>query len=411
MPSAWYTRRSALRAGGAAAAAALAGCSSSCPDGSSPTPATVVDAGDDPTGETLDANGPAWPTLRGDAANRGFREGAAGPGEGAALRWRTSVAAGPARPSAPALVGATAYVVDGGGTLRALATADGGEQWAAPAVGGAESVTVAGGRAFAASEGGVVAVTADDGRVAWRDGGYAAAASPVASGGDVFVPGEDRLRAYDAETGEVRWEAEFDGPATRAAVAPRAELVFSVGGRLRALSTADGTEAWSASVGSVEHFPVVADGTVFVGGYDGLAARTVAEGDRLWTFERGGGRAFEAPVVASDAYYSMESPGEGPGSLFALERADGGESRPSPEWCSWLGEGDVWAATPERVYATMPVRDDRAEGDEAVQAFRRDTGEATLQFRADRTVRPPAVTRNAAVFVTAGGAVCGVGGG
>ncbi|MFB6105537.1 MAG: PQQ-binding-like beta-propeller repeat protein [Halobacteriaceae archaeon] len=406
------SRRAFLRASaGAVALGALAGCSSSCPDSDPPTPATVVRLDGDPSGEALPVGGPDWPTLRGDATNRGLRPANDPPGEGATLRWRTDVAASPAWPSAPAIAdnGSVVYVVGGDGTLHALAAADGSERWRAPAVRNADAVTASNGTVYVASDDGVVAVRTDSGEARWERPDLTATGTPVAHDGDVYVPTDGALYAFDAVSGDRRWRVPTDGPVTRPAVGLGA--VFVAGGALQAVDPADGSVRWTDQVGGVEDFPVVADGTVYVGSYDGLLAYD-RDGTRRWRFERGGGRAFEAPVVAGRTLYTVEQPGEGPASLFALERDDaGGEPTPrwSPYWCSYTGDATAWAAVGDAAFATIDSGTGPAGG-EGLQSFRERDGWAGVQFRTDRSLRAPALTDEAAVLVTSDGAVCGVGG-
>lgn len=398
MPS--LSRRGALRAS-AALFPVLAGCTSSCPDGDGPTPETVVRPGDDPAGAV--APGTDWLSLRHDPRNTGYGSDAVVPTD-AVLAWRTDVpAAGAGTPAGPVLADSL-YVVDGDGTLRALDPADGRERWTAdvtPAVG---PPTVADGLVVVAGPDGVHAVDVAEHAVRWRDEGLAATAPATVGDGRAFVPGEGTLVALDAASGERLWTASFDGPVTRPALADG--TVLAAGSQVYALDTADGRERWVGGAGDAS-LPVVADGTVYVGTFEGLHAFGLDAGDRRWQFSRGDGRGFGAPVVTPDTLYAVELLGEGPGAVYALD-PDSGE--PEPRWCSYLGEGRVSAAGPEGILVGMPAGEGPGAG-HAVQAFDRETGRATWQFRSDRRVGSPALADGVAYLLTADGAVCAVGGG
>lgn len=397
-------RRELLGAGAAAlAGATLAGCTSSCPDRGRPTPDVVVTPADDPTA-TVDPTA-AWPSIRHDPTNTGFGPDAAVPTD-AALAWRTDVAAGEFPPSPPALAGSL-YVVDGGGTLRALAPTDGSERWSAPVGHEAARVpgppTVAGDLVVVAGPDGVHAVDVASRTVRWRRSDLAATAPATVAHQRVFVPTEGELLALSAPTGDQGWSAPFDGPVSRPAVAEG--VVLANGAEVAAHGVGDGTELWRGGPAFADDPPVVVDGTAYVGSFGGLAAYDLAGGDRRWTFARGDGRGYAAPVVTPDTVYAVELVGEGPDAVFALD-PDTGE--PAPRWCSHLGEGTARAAGPGAVLVEGPPAEG-ADAGHAVGALTRDAGRATWQFRSDRLVAPPALADGVVYLVTAGGAVCALG--
>lgn len=399
-----FTRRQVLRTGAAVlAGAAVAGCTSSCPDRGRPTPAVVVRPTDEPTARV--APSAAWPSLRHDPRNTGFSPAARIPAR-PALAWRTDVPATPTPPSPPALAGSV-YLVDGGGTLRALDPSDGTERWSVDVGPEAHHVvgppTVAGDLLVVAGSDGVHAVDVARRAVRWRRSDLAATAPATVAADRVFVPTEGELLALSAPTGEEGWSTPLDGPVSRPAVARG--VVLATGAEVAAHGVGDGTELWRGGPAFADDPPVVADGRVYVGSVDGLAAYGLATGDRLWRFERGSGRGFGAPVVTPDTLYAVELVGEGPDAVFALD-PDTGE--PSPRWCSYMGEGTAHAAGPEAVLVEGPPAEGPAAG-HAVGALTRETGRATWQFRADRLVAPPAVADGAVYCVTAGGAVCALG--
>jgi outer membrane protein assembly factor BamB len=332
MPS----RRHVLAGAGSTVAAALAGCLG---DDSGFAPGT--DAGTD------------WPMPRFDSSNTAYSPDASAPRDSVRERW--TVADGSAT-GPPAVADGTMFASTVGG-LVALDATDGAEQWrfepsrqpwaTAPAVhDGLVYATMK-------DEGALYALDRDTGEAAWSmtDEGRVETAHLVV-GEHVSTPvvyaGTENggLLRLDAATGEVTWRTDLFG--TVSAVGHRASQVFvgtrggevyafydpgdgraptegwrrrvgsavealvptgegvvveSFGGPLRCL--ADGAHAggtrWTADASRANSPPVRAGYTLFVAGYDELAALRDHDADVRWRYR---GR-FDAagPVAAGDTLY------------------------------------------------------------------------------------------------------------
>jgi outer membrane protein assembly factor BamB len=171
--------------------------------------------------------------------------------------------------------GDTLYVTGRSGTLRALAAADGSQQWVADLAGGVTGApSVADGTVYAASD-----------------------------------RGEFALHAVAADTGEEAWRVAVDGrPSPTPAVGPNG-LYTAVGIAIRGFERSDGSERWrgpDARAGSLQPgVPAVADGTVYagVGRVNGgiLFAFDAASGDVVW--ERPVDTASESVAVHDSTLY------------------------------------------------------------------------------------------------------------
>jgi outer membrane protein assembly factor BamB len=221
--------------------------------------------------------------------------------------WRTPLE----RPSRTGVTvdGDTAYVADDGGTVYAIAVANGEVRWSKglEADGSCEtfdgaridsSVAVADGRVVSVArngDAGSVAVSAYDqidGACLWRKGsrlGTAAASAPAADGGAVIVGLGDRiLRNADPETGEQRWGSivlSLFLPPSSPAVADGAAYAVDAGGGLYRFDAEDGARRWSYQLNETvtRSSPVVSGDVVLVGLNDGrLVAIDTASGHLVW---------------------------------------------------------------------------------------------------------------------------------
>lgn len=279
------TRRTALRMGGGALAAGLAGC--------------------------LGANGGAfqhehdWPTFAHDAANTGHTR-AQGPGD-PELLWtkETGIVT-----TTPAVVEGVVYVGDVGGTVYALDAASGDEEWTydvgepvqgTPAVDdgaiyacgqntafrlssdGSEEwsvelgvithpPTIVGDTLFVPTHGTLYALDPESGEERWSapNRSYAPAIADAAALTFRSEDDTDYAVALDAETGEESWTYEWEGGGTLSLVSPSTgagSVFFGTGGReVLALDTETGEEAWRADAGRFAlQSPVVGDETVYLG--------------------------------------------------------------------------------------------------------------------------------------------------
>jgi len=412
MPS--ITRRTLLGTLAVGATVGVAGCSSSCPDSDAPEPSVVVDAGDAGGAfETLPTG--SWPSPRFDAGNTGHGP-VRPPTESPTVRWRTTLPAprvdgAAADASSPTVADGRVYVATAEGTF-ALSLRDGTERWrheatpatTGPTIGNDDELAppvVAGDRVYLATADGVVALHADDGTVAWRATDAAATGVPTVHGDGLVVPTADGLVGLGAGDGHRRWTTAVD--ATLPAVADG--TVVAGGEETVGLDAATGERKWSASARG-EFYPVVADGTVFLGTYSQLVGLALDDGTERWAVDRGGGRTFSAPVVTPETVYTVERPTEASDATFALDRS--GDGAPEPRWCSYVGEGAVTAAAAGHAFALQTG----STGPETPQlvAFTERFGEATWGCATAARPLPPAILDGGVVSVTHRGTVAAVGG-
>jgi outer membrane protein assembly factor BamB len=412
MPS--IDRRTFLGTLSAGGALGLAGCSSSCPDSDSPEPAVVFGTGDAGSGfESLP--GGSWPTPRFDARNTGHARSHRLP-DSPSVRWRTTlptpdVEGVDAGTSPPTVADGRVYLTTGRGAV-ALSLRDGTDRWRraelgrpvgtdrvlAPPVVGEDAV-------FVATTDGLAALDPADGAVDWRYTSSAATGPPTVVGGGPVLPTDDGVVALAAD-GSERWSAPT-GTASRPPLAATDGTVVVAGEAVTGLDAATGDRLWESSVRPESH-PVVADGTVYLGTYEGLVGLRLDDGTERWTVDRGSGRAFSAPVVTDETVYAVERPGEAGDATFAFDRT--GDGPPAPRWCSYVGEGAVAAAVDGHAVALQSGD----EGDGAVPtrlvAFTRRFGEATWGFASAERALPPAVLDGGMVIANRLGTVAAVGG-
>lgn len=346
-----------------------------------------------------------WPMFRLDPRHAGAvsTRGVDPPG---GIRWELETA-GPVRSSA-AVVDGVLYVGSDAGGLHAVDVATGRPMWryrAGAAVSG--SPAVAGDLVLVTDASSTLhAVGVTDGAPRWqvrtgptvpfpwgREGWDYFASSPVPVRDlVVFGAGDGKVRAVELTTGAVRWSFATGGR-IRSTPAISGETVYvgSADGHLYAIDLASGEERWrfategasldAAEFGfdrrTVQGTPVVADGTVFVGGRDAnlyavdaatgslrwssndgttawvvsapavfehrvyetrsssglVRALDVESGEELWRTELGG-FVFVSPVVVGELLYAASEAGD----LAALDRMSG-EIR----WTLPLG-GPVYAS-------------------------------------------------------------------
>ena len=350
------SRRTVLRAGGAATAATVG-------LGHTTRPTTAA---------TATATGPTVYV----GANEGDDDGALYAVDAAtgSRRWVFDEPATPVQ-SGPTVVDGVVYFTDEANTVYAVDAETGTEEWTLTELGGynTHSPTVVGERVHVTSENGVYAIDASTGEIKWeaatgegfdyatpvvdgrvyangsrlyafdaetgeelwtfeRDTVGTAGASPTVADGTVYLPGSETtntLYAVDAETGTEEWRFETDGAPD--AVSPTvhngtvyvgtikevAELEFE--GRVHAIDIETQTEQWRyestrTNIGSA---PTVANGQVFFGA-SGLIAVGAETGDQQW---RVGDPAIvrSAPTVADGIAFV----GADDASLYAIETATG----------------------------------------------------------------------------------------
>jgi len=245
--------------------------------------------------------------------------------------------------SSPAVVDGTVYVATlGDGPL--FVTGDESEAFEAPALLALDAETgsrrwrfgefpkrgslsaspaVADGTVYLGTERALIAVDTADGSELWRREIAAhSESSPAVDDGVVYYGGPAetgdtpaRLWALDAATGESLWQAGIDDISLRTSPAVADGTVYvaassmractgdscygTTRGQLYALDTTTGDRQWTASIETdTRSSPAVADGTVYVGCNDGLAAVSTT-GETLWHHSFETDRSDTAPYVKS----------------------------------------------------------------------------------------------------------------
>lgn len=302
-------RRRAFLAG--AGAALLAGCSTAVEPPAADSPAAL------PSESATDAaRSTAEETPRGEVTRTSTG--------GVETRWETFIP-GQYALSAPAF-GEHGLYIGGDRQLRRLAVADGTVAWEAPLGALTHGFTQAvsdgivyaaardlvGGTLLASDDGGVVAaLAASDGTEQWRRS-VPVTADPVLADGAVLVPTTDQgtgvLRALEADTGDDRWRAPIGtGDAYAAASVDDDQAVVpsagESGGRVAAVTLADGRERWSVQTAPVVAPAAVADGTAYIGTTEGtLLALDTGDSSVRWhrSFDAG---HYTRPAVVGDTLY------------------------------------------------------------------------------------------------------------
>ena len=124
------------------------------------------------------------------------------------------------------------------------------------------------------------------------DEGLMAGVQPIVAEGNVFVGTmAGRLYAIDSESGADAWTCETGGAILHTCAAAGGKVFFGNSeGRIYAVNAADGTPCWNVQTGSaVWNAPLVHDGIVVVGSRDGrLYAAEGESGGLRWAVETGG---------------------------------------------------------------------------------------------------------------------------
>jgi outer membrane protein assembly factor BamB len=251
-------------------------------------------------------------------------------------QWRTTVDGGII--SSPTVRAGTVYVGSESNTLYAVDTETGERQWTFETDGAVgSSPTVTGGTVYVGSgDNSLYAVDAETGEEEWTfDTGGFVYSSPTVADGTVYVGNgafgapAGSLYAVDATTGDQRWTFETDDDACWSpTVADDTVFVGTTGsfgegveygttGRLYAVDTTDGEQAWAFEVDKPLFVPMVADRTVYIGCANGklyaLNAETGYGGSELWTYETGDAVS-SSPTVADGTVYV----GSDDGNLYAI---------------------------------------------------------------------------------------------
>ena len=262
--------------------------------------------------------GEEWPQYGYDAANTGHAPDGTVADRGVTEAWSFQVEEGTL--VSPVVAAGTVYVATRSGTLYAVGTASGTEQWSVEYTGDngwTSPPALTNGTVYVGTiNDDLYALDAASGDVQWRDetdDSLNWVLSPTVRDGTVYAGSSDaRASAVDAETGAVQWEDELPDPATTPAVADGTVYYGSInneGGRVTALSAASGTRSWTNPLSESANLiaaPVVGDGQVYVASDDSnLYALDADEGDVQWSYDAGedSKRAYVPPTVADGTVY------------------------------------------------------------------------------------------------------------
>ncbi len=225
------------------------------------------------------------------------------------------------------------------GTVDALDAATGEREVSGVVEQATAQPTVTNGTLFAGTRSGLVAVDTATGNRTWGvelDG--VVLSSPTVSAGTVYVPTVDtaasagQVHAVDAATGDVVWTHETASiNRLSVTVANETAYVKSVDtapgnpsrtptGVLTALTAGSGEQRWTLELnGSLDVAPVVANGSLYVGGAEGTVHAVAAtSGERRWSTATAGG--VNSPLVLTDG--TLYAGDEG-GVLSALDPVTG----------------------------------------------------------------------------------------
>ena len=253
--------------------------------------------------------------------------------------WAVAVGAAGAFAFQPALAGDSVVAAARDGTVVSFGIADGRERWRATLGAGLSGGVGADSRlaVVASDEGEVFALGAADGALRWRARvSSEVLAAPRVHGGLVLVRSADsRIFAFGAEDGKRRWAYQRAPTSlmvrTPAGITPQADSLYAgfSGGRLVALSLANGALRWEAAVAQpkgatelervadVVGDPVAIGREVCAAAFQGrIACFDAQNGNQLWA------RDISSMTGASaDARYAYVS--DARGAVHALDRSNG----------------------------------------------------------------------------------------
>ena len=248
--------------------------------------------------------------------------------------WRTGFADGVA--GGLTVVGDTAYLVDGSGTLSALSLRDGSTIWAVRGVGKSDAApVVADGVVYASGapngSSAIVAVDAASGERRWTVGpeyGVAATSALAVQGDTLAYASSDRIaHALDVADGSARWNRlllNVPSPVTSPAIGEDLVIGIDYAGGVYRLDRSTGADVWDHQLNAltVRSGPVLAGDAVVLGTNDGrVVALDASNGHLIADVRLGDG---VVGTLAADGDLLL-APVGGPGAaLVALARDPGG---------------------------------------------------------------------------------------
>lgn len=220
----------------------------------------------------------------------------------------------------PVIRGATLFMLDDDGHVRALDKVTGRIRWrdrfgrlaaSSPAVGDGNVYVVALERHDNPSQGRVGAYRETDGKLLWsRNLPSRAESSPLLRDGTLYFGSEDgTVYALHARSGRTRWTYRADGAVKGALAYEGGKLYFGdYAGKAYALRARDGAEAWKVGTngtrggfgsGRFYSSPAVAFGRVYMGNTDSrMYSFSARDGSLAWATGTGG-YVYSSPTVAN----------------------------------------------------------------------------------------------------------------
>jgi outer membrane protein assembly factor BamB len=224
--------------------------------------------------------------------------------------------------ASPTVANATVYIGGRSGILYALDAKVGFAEWAAPTGGAIESAPVAaGGRIFVSSrDGNVYGFNAANGSQLWTHAvgppisDFDVSAGVALSNGRLFVAGafDGFYSALRATSGGLLWDAAENGNEVFASPAVANGAVYHVeagDGPLISLSATNGSQNYDVTDDAGFSSPAYANGVLYFGAVDNLAAARASDGTVLWTGDLGGIGVRSSPAVSDGSVYIGDDQG------------------------------------------------------------------------------------------------------
>lgn len=235
--------------------------------------------------------------------------------------WSTQVEGG--LEDAPAVVNGVVYVHTNAGIVYALTASTGSIVWSATVGHAVSPVTVVNGIVYANGFDQLVALDAATGTQLWTASlrGLSDSAPTVAGGRVFVVVGAGFVQAFDATSGSALWVSR---PSTSnnfqlSTPAASGRLIFvgsSNRGAVYALDAGTGKIVWKDQLdGIMDSSAAVANGVVYIGGYNNTYALNSRTGAVIWTAPQG--TIGMGVTFANGIVYSVSD------QLYALDAADG----------------------------------------------------------------------------------------